>query len=149
MSELNLKYKELCNEIFRNFIFYIPMSVLDMEEFKKLPEETKSIINRITYMDDNLNFICENSLGFSTILLKSNKLKTNCFKLIEYKETLSSSSFNYLSESYLKQLETYTFLSDQLLLYFEKTHQRKTQIQNLYSIAKDLTSIHTLQKLKN
>jgi hypothetical protein len=35
MSELNLKYNELCNEIFRNFIFYIPMSILDMEEFKK------------------------------------------------------------------------------------------------------------------
>ena len=114
MSELNSKYNELSNEIYRNFIFYIPMSILDMEEFKKLPDETKSVIDRITYIDEDLNFIYENSLGFSTLLLKSGKLKNNCFKLIEYKETLSASSFNYLSENYLKQLETYAFFSNQL-----------------------------------
>ncbi|WP_324324301.1 hypothetical protein [Flavobacterium sp.] len=125
MSELNLKYNELCNEIFRNFIFYIPMSILDMEEFKKLPDESKSVIDRITYMDDDLNFIYENSLGFSTLLLKSGKLKNNCFKLIEYKETLSASSFSYLSENYLKQLEAYTFFANQLLLYFEKNSPEK------------------------
>lgn len=125
MSELNSKYNELINEIFRNFIFYIPMSILDMEEFKKLPDETKSVIDRITYIDEELNFIYENSLGFSTLLLKSGKLKNNCFKLIEYKETLSASSFNYLSENYLKQLETYAFLSNQLSLYFEKNSPEK------------------------
>lgn len=101
------------------------MSILDMEEFKKLPDETKSVIDRITYIDEELNFIYENSLGFSTLLLKSGKLKNNCFKLIEYKETLSASSFNYLSENYLKQLETYAFLSNQLSLYFEKNSPEK------------------------
>lgn len=101
------------------------MSILDMEEFKKLPDETKSVIDRITYIDEDLNFIYENSLGFSTLLLKSGKLKNNCFKLIEYKETLSASSFNYLSENYLKQLETYAFFSNQLSLYFEKNSPEK------------------------
>jgi hypothetical protein len=125
MSELNSKYNELSNEIYRNFIFYIPMSILDMEEFKKLPDETKSVIDRITYIDEDLNFIYENSLGFSTLLLKSGKLKNNCFKLIEYKETLSASSFNYLSENYLKQLEAYAFFSNQLSLYFEKNSPEK------------------------
>ncbi|HNP32257.1 MAG TPA: hypothetical protein PKN96_03090 [Flavobacterium sp.] len=96
-----------------------------MEEFKKLPDESKSVIDRITYMDDDLNFIYENSLGFSTLLLKSGKLKNNCFKLIEYKETLSASSFSYLSENYLKQLEAYTFFANQLLLYFEKNSPEK------------------------
>lgn len=125
MTDLNSKYTELTNEIFRNFIFYIPMSILDMEEFKKLPDETKSVIDRITYIDEDLNFIYENSLGFSTLLLKSGKLKNNCFKLIEYKETLSASSFNFLSENYLKQLETYAFFSNQLSLYFEKNSPEK------------------------
>ncbi len=120
MSELNSKYNELSNEIYRNFIFYIPMSILNMEEFKKLPEQSISIINRIIYIDDDLNFIYENSLEFPTLLIKSGKLKTNCFKLLEYKEALSESSFNYLSENYMKQLETYTFFSNQLSLYFEK-----------------------------
>ena len=120
MSELNSKYNELSNEIYRNFIFYIPMSILNMEEFKKLPEDSISIINRIIYIDDDLNFIYENSLEFPTLLIKSGKLKTNCFKLLEYKEALSESSFNYLSENYMKQLETYTFFSNQLSLYFEK-----------------------------
>jgi len=101
------------------------MSILDMEEFKKLPDESKSVIDRITYMDDDLNFIYENSLGFSTLLLKSGKLKNNCFKLIEYKETLSASSFSYLSENYLKQLEAYTFFANQLLFYFEKNSPEK------------------------
>ena len=120
MSVLNSKYNELSNEIYRNFIFYIPMSILNMEEFKKLPEDSISIINRIIYIDDDLNFIYENSLEFPTLLIKSGKLKTNCFKLLEYKEALSESSFNYLSENYMKQLETYTFFSNQLSLYFEK-----------------------------
>ena len=120
MSELNSKYNELSNEIYRNFMFYIPMSILNMEEFKKLPEGSISIINRIIYIDDDLNFIYENSLEFPTLLIKSGKLKTNCFKLLEYKEALSESSFNYLSENYMKQLETYTFFSNQLSLYFEK-----------------------------
>lgn len=121
MSELNLKYNELCNEIFRNFIFYIPMSILDMEDFKKLPEQSMSLIDRIIYIDDEFNFIYdENSLDLPTLLIKSGKLRTNCFKLLEYKEELSESSFNFLSENYLKQLETYAFFSNQLSLYFEK-----------------------------
>ena len=120
MSELNSKYNELINEIFRNFIFYLPLSILDMEEFKKLPKETQSVFNRITYINDDLSFTYENSLDLPTLLLKSGKLKTNCFKLLEYKEALSESSFNYLSENYMKQLETYTFFSNQLSLYFEK-----------------------------
>jgi len=120
MSELNSKYNELINEIFRNFIFYLPLSILDMEAFKTLPEESQSVFNRITYIDDDMNFIYENSLDLPTLLLKSGKLRTNCFKLLEYKEELSDSSFSYLSENYLKQLEAYTFFSNQLSLYFEK-----------------------------
>lgn len=113
------------------------------KSLKKLPDESKSVIDRITYMDDDLNFIYENSLGFSTLLLKSGKLKNNCFKLIEYKETLSASSFSYLSENYLKQLEAYTFSQINYCFILRKTPQRKTQTQNLYLIAKVLTSIHT------
>jgi hypothetical protein len=120
MSELNSKYNELRNEIYRNFIFFIPMSILNMEEFKKLPEDSIWIINRIIYIDDDLNFIYENSLEFQTLLIKSGKLKTNCFKLLEYKEELSENSFNYLSENYLTQLEAYTYFANQLSLYFEK-----------------------------
>lgn len=128
MSELNSKYNELSNEIYRNFIFYIPMSILNMEEFKKLPEDSIWIINRIIYIDDDLNFIYENSLEFPTILIKSRKLKTNCFKLLEYKEELSENSFNYLSENYLTQLEAYTFFANQLSLYFEKNSPVKDSI---------------------
>ena len=104
------------------------MSILNMEEFKKLPEESISIINRIIYIDDDLNFIYKNSLEFPTLLIKSGKLKTNCFKLLEYKEELSENSFNYLSENYLKQLETYTFFSNQLSLYFEQNSPVKDAI---------------------
>lgn len=128
MSELNSKYDELSNEIYRNFIFYIPMSILNMEEFKKLPENSISIINRIIYIDDDLNFIYENSLDLPTLLIKSGKFRTNCFKLLEYKEQLSESSFNFLSENYLKQLEAYTFFSNQLSLYFEKNSPVKESI---------------------
>lgn len=96
------------------------MSILNMEEFKKLPEDSIWIINRIIYIDDDLNFIYENSLEFQTLLIKSGKLKTNCFKLLEYKEELSENSFNYLSENYLTQLEAYTYFANQLSLYFEK-----------------------------
>ena len=53
MSELNSKYNELINEIFRNFIFYLPLSILDMEALKTLPEESQSVFNRITYIDDD------------------------------------------------------------------------------------------------
>ncbi|WP_143161761.1 hypothetical protein [Flavobacterium fontis] len=91
-----------------------------MEAFKTLPEESQSVFNRITYIDDDMNFIYENSLDLPTLLIKSGKLRTNCFKLLEYKEELSESSFNFLSENYLKQLETYTFLSNQLSFYFDK-----------------------------
>jgi hypothetical protein len=120
MSELNSKYNELINEIFRNFVFYLPLSILDMEAFKTLPEESQSVFNRITYIDDDMNFIYENSLDLPILLIKSGKLRTNCFKLLEYKEELSESSFNFLSENYLKQLETYTFFSNQLSFYFDK-----------------------------
>ena len=128
MSELNSKYDELSNEIYRNFIFYIPTSILNMEEFEKLPENSISIINRIIYIDDDLNFIYENSLDLPTLLIKSGKFRTNCFKLLEYKEQLSESSFNFLSENYLKQLEAYTFFSNQLSLYFEKNSPVKDSI---------------------
>lgn len=104
------------------------MSILNMEEFKKLPEDSIWIINRIIYIDDDLNFIYENSLEFPTILIKSRKLKTNCFKLLEYKEELSENSFNYLSENYLTQLEAYTFFANQLSLYFEKNSPVKDSI---------------------
>lgn len=104
------------------------MSILNMEEFKKLPEDSISIINRIIYIDDDLNFIYENSLDLPTLLIKSGKFRTNCFKLLEYKEKLSESSFNFLSENYLKQLEAYTFFSNQLSLYFEKNSPVKDSI---------------------
>ena len=120
MSDLNSKYDELTNEIYRNFIFYIPTSIINIEEFKKLPVDSVSILDRIIFIDDDLNFIYENSLELPTLLIKSAKLRTNCFKLLEYKEILSESGFNYLCENYLKQLETYTFFSNQLLLHFEK-----------------------------
>lgn len=120
MSELNIKYNELSNEIYRNFMFYIPMSVLIVEEYKKLAEESKSVIDRITYIDDDLNFNYGNNLDLLTILLKSDKLKSNCFKLLEFKKALSDSDFNYLSESYLKLVQTYTYISNQLWLGFRK-----------------------------
>lgn len=91
-----------------------------MEEFGKLPNESISVLDRIIYIDEELNFIYENSLELPTLLIKSGKLRANCFKLLEYKELLSESGFNYLSENYVKQLETYTFFSNQLSLYFEK-----------------------------
>lgn len=120
MSELNLKYNELCNEIFRNYIFYIPISIFDSEDFEKLTKEDKLLINKIIYIDNDLQFVDNSCLDFQTLLTKSSKLKNNCFKLLEFKESLNEISFNYLSENYLKQLETYTFFSNQLSLYFEK-----------------------------
>lgn len=120
MSELNSKYDELTNEIYRNFIFYIPTSIINMQEFGKLTNESNSVLDRIIYIDDDFSFIYENSLELPTLLIKSGKLRANCFKLLEYKELLNESSFNYLSENYLKQLETYTFFSNQLSLYFDK-----------------------------
>ncbi len=123
MSELNSKYNELINEIYRNFIFYIPMSILNFEEFKDLSNDSNFVDNglkKILYIDEDLIFCNDNDLELQTILLKSGKLQANCFKLVELKEVISSSSFNYLSKNYLKQVETYTFFSNQLSLYFEK-----------------------------
>lgn len=134
MSDLNSKYDEMTNEIYRSFIFYIPTSIINMEEFRKLPDESISLLNRIIYIDNDLNFIYENSLELPTLLTKSGKLRTNCFKILEYKELLSESSFNYLSENYLKQLETYTFFSNQLSLYFEQNAPVKdTKTQALFN----------------
>lgn len=120
MSELNLKYNELCNEIYRNYIFYIPISIFDSEDFEKLTKEYKLLINKIIYIDNDIQFVDNSCLDFQTLFTKSSKLKNNCFKLLEFKESLNEISFNYLSENYLKQLETYTFFSNQLSLYFEK-----------------------------
>lgn len=123
MNDLNLKYNELSYEIYRNFVFYIPISILDFEEFKNLSNDSDLVDNwlkKIIYVSDNFLFLNDNNIHLQTILLKSGKLKANCFKLIELKEILSQSSFNYLSENYLKQLETYTYFSNQLLFYFDK-----------------------------
>ena len=123
MSELNSKYDELSNEIYRNFVFYIPMSILDMDEFKNLSDDSSFInncLNKIIYIGHDLFFLDDNSIELTTLVIKSGKLRTNCFKLIEYKEALNESSFNYLSENYIKQLEAYTFISNQLWLYFDK-----------------------------
>ena len=93
MSELNSKYNELSNEIYRNFIFYIPISILNMEEFKNLTEESISIAERITYyIDDDLNFINENSLNFQTLLIKSGKLKA--FGALSCKYNIKVSTLN-------------------------------------------------------
>jgi len=123
MNDLNLKYNELSYEIYRNFVFYIPISILDFEEFKNLSNDSNLVDNwlkKIIYVSDNFLFLNDNNIHLQTILLKSGKLKANCFKLIELKEILSQSSFNYLSENYLKQLETYTYFSNQLIFYFDK-----------------------------
>jgi len=123
MNDLNLKYNELSYEIYRNFVFYIPISILDFEEFKNLSNDSDLVDNwlkKIIYVSDNFLFLNDNNIHLQTILLKSGKLKANCFKLIELKEILSQSSFNYLSENYLKQLETYTYFSNQLIFYFDK-----------------------------
>lgn len=124
MSELNSKYNELTNEIYRNFIFYIPISILNFDEFKNLSDDSNfvdNILKKIIYIDDDLFFLNDDNLELQSIFLKSGKLKANCFKLVELKEVLNQSSFNYLSENYLKQVETYTFFSNQLSLYFEKS----------------------------
>lgn len=99
------------------------MSIFDFEEFKNLSDDSDLVDNwlkKIIYISDDFLFLNDNNLHLQTIILKSGKLKANCFKLIELKEILSQNSFNYLSENYLKQLETYTFFSNQLLFYFEK-----------------------------
>ena len=123
MSDLNSKYNELINEVFKYFIFYIPKSILEIEQFKDLAKETvwtEKYMDKLTYIDEDFNFIIDDVMELTTLLQKSSTLKNNCFKLIEYKETLGEYSFNYLAESYLKQLEFYTFFSNQLSLYFEK-----------------------------
>jgi hypothetical protein len=126
MSELNSKYNELTNEVHRNFLFYIPMSILDMDEFKNLSDDfIKDSLSKLMYIDNNVHLCNDNNLDLQTILLKSGNLKANCFKLIELKELLSQSSFDYLAENYLKQVETYTFFSNQLMLYFQKNSPLK------------------------
>jgi hypothetical protein len=126
MSELNSKYNELTNEIHRNFLFYIPLSILGMVEFKDLSDDfIKDSLSKLMYIDNNVHLCNDNNLDLQTILLKSGSLKANCFKLIELKEVLSRSSFDYLAENYLKQVETFTFFSNQLVLYFEKNSPLK------------------------
>ncbi|QYJ68282.1 hypothetical protein [Flavobacterium litorale] len=126
--DLNSKYQKLTNEIFKNFVFYIPLSIFDKEVFKNLSIDPKLVedwFNQIIYIDDSLNFINGNNITFAICLLKSGALQNNCFQLMEYKETLSENSFNYLAENYLKQVETYTYISNQLLLHFEKNSPNK------------------------
>lgn len=97
------------------------MSILDMDEFKNLQDDfTKDSLSKLMYTDNNVHLCNDNNLDLQTILSKSGNLKVNCFKLIELKEVLSQSSFDYLAENYLKQVETYTFFSNQLVLYFDK-----------------------------
>ncbi|WP_284651340.1 hypothetical protein [Flavobacterium terrisoli] len=134
MSDLSSKYYELANEVFRNFIFYIPKSILDINEFKSLADDTNFVYNwldKIVQIDNDFNWINNSSIELTTLLLKSTKLQDNCFKLIEYKVSLDGNSFNYLSEKYLKEVETYTYFSNQLSFYFQK----KSPVKNTQTLA--------------
>lgn len=133
MTDLKFKYSELCNELYRNFIYYVPLSVLDMEEFEDIHNDLRPNIDKVICFDDNL-IIVEKSIDSTTLLNKSIRLQNNCFKLIGYKDTLGNSSFNYLSINYFKQLQSFTNLSILLSNSFEDNFPTKDKgIQTLFN----------------
>lgn len=121
MNDTNSKYNDLIAQIHSNFIFYISKSNFTNEEFENLPEESKSLLNKIIYFDaDDLVPIYDNSLALLNLMSKPTLLKRNCFKLIDYKEALNESSFNYLAENYFNELTVFVSISNELYLDFEK-----------------------------
>jgi len=135
MTELQIKYDEVCFEIYKNFVFYIPDFFLDSDYFKDFFISIEQYADKIIYIDNDFNFIfnSEKSLDLSIVFFKSEKLKNNIFRLIDYKESLSAVSFDFISESYLKQVVYISIISNQLLnLFNDKSPDKDSNIKALF-----------------
>lgn len=125
MQNLSKKTNELINELYRNFIFYIPkkkfnQNILEAYEINIELNHLDNWLDKILYFNDlGLSNYEEETLELSHILYKSSKLNNNVFSLFELKEALERDSFNFILEKYLEQVRFHDTVSRLLINYFD------------------------------
>ncbi len=138
-KNLNETFNELTVEISKNFVFYVPMALVNNKIFYEFIDQNNieidyeiasDYIDTLLFIDRNLEIeINPNVDSLNLISLKFLKLSENCFNIIELKDVTKIETFNFLFQKYIIHLKNFTKFAEMLIFNFDE--YSPTYIQNL------------------
>jgi hypothetical protein len=131
MENLESLYKELTNEIIKNFSFFVPYNVigekitheiLNFYNIEFTQEFVDIYVDQLLYFDENLEIKVLESFEFlkNYNTVKLQKLEDNCFQLVRLKDTLGKASFKYIYNKYIDNVVLFNKLCSILIDSFYK-----------------------------
>lgn len=156
MQDLHNIYLELQLELVKNFVAYIPTilsenGLLDdiaseVKELQGIEIDTKQR-DKLLLFDSNLKLVISPNFEELQPFYKKNiSLQKNCFKLLEFSQTLSEDSFDYLYVNYHKRLHNYITASSFLIEIFENNCPPELKSkQTLFVIQNEIFNTHLIE----
>ena len=126
MGDLKTKYSRLTNQIYRTYIFYLPLSIVPEESLNENNEGYFSkYFDKLIFIDDSELVINPEEFETIKIFQQAENLTNNTFKIVKYKKSLTFSDLNFIIDKYLEQIRVYTRISELLLEYYEVNCPKK------------------------
>lgn len=156
MQDLHNIYLELQLELVKNFVAYIPTILSENGLLDEIASEVKELQgieiditqkDKLLLFDSNLKLIVSPNFEELQPFYKKNiSLQKNCFKLLEFSQTLSEDSFDYLYVSYHKRLNNYIIASSFLIEIFENNCPPEIKSkQTLFVIQNEIFNTHLIE----
>lgn len=143
MTDLETKSSELNSAVFKNFIGYIPKTLINL--LNDEPLKACEALDNLIYLDDKLRFIQYQSEHALAIIAKV-ELSSNCFKLVEHRRVLDEFSFSYLVKRYFELLKIAMSYSHHFMnVLDELTSEKHLQIKYLIPIQNQSFYLHIIE----
>ena len=115
MKSLNEIYNVFSKNFLSATILYLPLHIVELYKKEKDKAVLRPLSNKMFLIEFNLHnyFIDDkNQHCVIHIMNKNTLLDDNTYRLLTFKEEESVSTFNFILEKYLEQLEGYVFISN-------------------------------------
>lgn len=135
-TELHDIYLELIKNLWIEFVFYIPDTPLFLEVLENIDMfADKRHFNAVFVVDYYKGpILLEDNRDNSKTILKNATLEQNIFELLKKKRELETYEFDFISEKYLEQIETLSYISNWLALNLDSFVKCDSQISGLFKI---------------
>ncbi|MBD0831631.1 hypothetical protein [Aestuariibaculum sediminum] len=138
MTKINLQetYFELLKHLWVDFIFFFPDSPLLLEAFKKIDFfANKRHFNTVFVLDYHKGpILLTEDRDNSKTIFKNATLEQNMFELLKKKKELEAIEFEYISDRYLEQIETLTYIANWLTINLNTFVKCDSQITGLFKL---------------
>ncbi|MFT6795491.1 MAG: hypothetical protein ACJART_000624 [Maribacter sp.] len=147
---LEKKLKYLITNLNRPLLFFIPKSIIPLNEIKAFtPTEQDAIFNKIVFYDEE-GRLAETStdINYSELLIKPSLFDNNILQLIDEQTLLNSAQFSILLEKYSVHIRFFVFIANWMFENLPDYLNINSNQKSYFELQKDIFKYHK-QEIEN